>query len=499
MITILQKYIFIILLFQSLIVYSQDNKRIEYANTITKEDLSKYLHIIASDKFEGRKTGELGQKRAAKYISDHFGKIKLTAPYSKGETPFYQRFPLWRASWGETYIKAKGKTNIGFQHFYPLKPFNLPKTNLKLVFAGFGEEADLEKLEVKDKAVLVTEKLGISAQTISKTLKNKGAKLLIIAHKRENKFKTKVEAFQAKKSKSLKYDKNKFEDFGVLYTSPKVAASLLGINFNEYKQKIIKGKNHHLAGQYHSKIKVKIEIINKKVITENVLGYVEGTDKKDEVVVMTAHYDHIGITNGAINNGADDDGSGTVAIMELAQAFAKAKAEGNGPRRTILFMTVTGEEIGLYGSKYYSENPYFPLKNTVVDLNMDMIGRIDAKHKGNPNYIYVIGSDMLSSDLHKVNEQIATKYAPKIQLDYTYNSADDPNRFYYRSDHYNFAKHNIPVIFYFNGTHKDYHKPTDTVDKIHFGKIEKITRLMFHVAWEIANRDERLKVDKATN
>ena len=191
---------------------------------------------------------------------------------------------------------------------------------------------------------------------------------------------------------------------------------------------------------------------------------------------------------------ADDDGSGTVALLELAEAFSAAKKEGKGPRRSVLIMPVAGEEKGLLGSQYYSKNPVYPIENTVADLNIDMIGRIDEKHEGNPDYIYIIGSNMLSTELHQINEQANTAFT-KLELDYTFNKKDDPNQYYYRSDHYNFAKNNIPVIFYFNGVHADYHKATDTVDKINFQKMEKITRLVFYTAWELANREERIVVD----
>lgn len=230
--------------------------------------------------------------------------------------------------------------------------------------------------------------------------------------------------------------------------------------------------------------------------SENVVAFIKGTEKPDEIVVISAHLDHEGVKNGEVYNGADDDGSGTVALLEIAQAFKKAANDGNGPKRSILFLHVTGEEKGLLGSKYYTENPIFPLANTVTDLNIDMIGRIDARHRGNPNYVYLIGSDKLSTELHQLSENVNKKYM-NIDLDYKYNDENDPNRFYYRSDHYNFAKHNIPIIFYFNGTHADYHRPTDTPDKINYELLENRTRLVFYTAWEVANRENRIVVDKA--
>ena len=157
-------------------------------------------------------------------------------------------------------------------------------------------------------------------------------------------------------------------------------------------------------------------------------------------------------------------------------------------------MPVSGEEKWLLGSKYYTDHPIYPLENTVANLNIDMIGRVDDWHE-NGDYVYLIGADMLSQELHDISEQINSQYVG-LELDYTFNAEDDPNRYYYRSDHYNFAKNNIPVIFYFNGVHEDYHKPSDTAEKIDFNKIQTITRLIFLTAWELANRDERIKLKK---
>ena len=231
---------------------------------------------------------------------------------------------------------------------------------------------------------------------------------------------------------------------------------------------------------------------NQTIRGENVLGYIEGSDLKDELLIITAHYDHLGKHDSLIFNGADDDASGVSAALEIAEAFMLAKKEGYGPRRSILIMPVSGEEKGLLGSRYYTDNPIYPLENTVANLNIDMIGRLDDWHD-NGNYVYLIGSDRLSYDLHNLNEKINNDYIG-IDLDYRFNDKDDPNRYYYRSDHYNFAKNDIPVIFYFNGVHEDYHKPSDTIEKIDFDKINTITRLIFLTAWEIANRDERIKL-----
>ena len=229
--------------------------------------------------------------------------------------------------------------------------------------------------------------------------------------------------------------------------------------------------------------------------SENVVAYIKGSEIPEEYIVISAHYDHLGVQGDIIYNGADDDASGTSAVLLIAEAFKNAVEQGNGPKRSIVFLHVTGEEEGLYGSRYYTENPIFPLENTVTNLNIDMIGRYDIQHKDNPEFVYLIGSDKLSSELHELSEAINKKYT-NLMLDYTYNDENDPNRFYYRSDHYNFAKNNIPVIFYFTGVHKDYHKETDTADKIQYDLLQKRTHLVFYTAWEIANKENRIVVDK---
>ncbi len=228
--------------------------------------------------------------------------------------------------------------------------------------------------------------------------------------------------------------------------------------------------------------------------SENVVAFIEGTEKPEEVIVISSHYDHEGIKNGLVYNGADDNASGTTGVLLVAKAFANAKKDGHGPKRSIMFVNFTGEEQGLLGSKYFVANPILPLKDIVVNLNMDMIGRIGKDRQNDSDYIYVIGADRLSTELHEINEQMNSTYT-KLELDYQYNMKSDPNRFYSRSDHYNFAKNGIPIAFYFNGTHKDYHKPTDTPDKILLDLLVKRIKLVFHTAWEIANRDERIVVD----
>ena len=284
----------------------------------------------------------------------------------------------------------------------------------------------------------------------------------------------------------------------VVYLTPKLSRQILG----DKEKKVIKarrkmgrkGKAKSIAVPVNMKL-TQLKATD-ELVGENIYGFVEGSDPtlKKEVLVVSAHYDHIGKRGDNVFNGADDNGSGTSSILEIAEAFAMAKKEGIGPRRSVLFLLVSGEEKGLLGSEYYAAHPKFALENTIADINVDMVGRVDEEHADNPEYIYVIGSDRLSSELHEINERMNQTFT-NLELDYTYNAEDDPNRYYYRSDHYNFAVKGIPSIFFFNGTHADYHQATDTVDKINFDKMAKIGQLVFHLAWQLSNQDRRIEVD----
>lgn len=501
----------------------------KYAETISASDLSRHLHIIASDSLEGRETGKKGQKLAADYISKQFESFGLKAPVAtpNGDS-YYQKFNLESRQWGDIYISIRGKKKELLQDFYAFGNFNIPQEQTQeVMFAGYGIDSENYSDYVTNmptnRAVIiwggepqtpegysyVTGKREASewANDWRKKVaaaRERGARTCFIVPKPTNEefYKLMINYKHYVETPTLSLLGKEPEKEGVFFISPAMAAEMLNTteaNLNKISQPIsldpLKRGQKKIEGIATpiSDVSFKAEKIIKPVPTENVLGLVEGTDKKDEILVVTAHYDHIGSEGDLVFNGADDDGSGTVAVLEMAEAFAKAKKEGKGPRRSILFMTVTGEEKGLLGSDYYTQNPVFPLKNTVANLNIDMIGRLDKDHAKDENYVYLIGSDKLSKELHHISEEANKTYC-NIKLDYTYNDENDPNRYYYRSDHYNFAKNYIPVIFYFNGVHEDYHQHTDEVSKILFGKMEKITRLVFHTAWEVANRNERVKL-----
>ena len=527
------------LIFYSLFCYSQkDSVAEQYGQTITAEGLSTHLHIIASDSMAGRQTGDKGQKMAAKYLADQFKEDGLM-PIVKTDSgmSYFQKFKLMKKEWGAVSLTYKRKKKEWLKDYYAYGDVSTTEEErMRVVFIGYGIDSDkysdyyeafagrknAQPLDLKGKAVIifmgepVIGKISlVTGDTIisdwandwrrkATTAREKGAKqVFIVVGKTQEDYDKRLKQLKPHLGAPTLGFTHKQRTGSAFFISISMAAEMLNIK-PEYFPKILELRSKNLI-TFNTKfpypatpqgiiIKVNVPVKQTPVYTENVLGYIEGTDKKEEVVILTAHYDHIGKEGDKIYYGADDDGSGTSALLEIAEAFGKAKKEGHGPRRSILIMPVTAEEKGLMGSEYYTDMPVFPLKNTVADLNIDMIGRLDDAHLTNPDYVYLIGSDKLSTQLHSISEE-ANKNYTNIELDYKFNKPDDPNRFYYRSDHYNFAKNNIPVIFYFNGVHADYHQPTDTVDKILFDKMAKITKLVFYTAWELANREERIKVD----
>lgn len=461
-------------------VVAQDKKAMKYAKTINAEDLKTHLTILASDEYEGRETGKKGQKMAAEYIANYFKSLGFEAPV---EGSYFQSFDLTESSINTAYFRKGEEKRVVFEDFiYYSRSETAGEEYVKVVIAD-DEDSMMKRYENAYVAYQV-EKLGGLQDRIN-AAKDAGALGFLVILETESEFNSTMSRFGSfLKRPSLGLDGRDNASDKMAIVSKDIASWMFD---KEYDQ---------LAAGDEAQLIFNADYLDKPIGTENVLGFLKGTEKPEEVVVITSHYDHIGITNGEINNGADDDGSGTVTVLELAEAFSQAAAKKAGPKRSILFMTVTGEEKGLLGSRYYTDSdPIFPLENTVANLNIDMVGRVDEKHVDNPDYIYVIGSDKLSTELHQLSEKMNDTYT-KLELDYTYNDENDPNRFYYRSDHYNFAKNNVPIIFYFNGTHPDYHKPTDTVEKINFEKMEKIARLIFHTGWEIANKEERIVVDK---
>jgi hypothetical protein len=487
----------------SLCLCGQANQTaVTYGNNISATELKEYLSIIASDALEGRKTGTRGQKMAGAFISNHFKEIGLTPPVNGS---YYQSFDLYSSTPLKIYVKA-GTTQFDNQSevLYIGNTDSNGEINADLVFVGKGTDADYAQVDVKGKAaLLLVDNLNSlrALRSATQSARDKGASMIfVVAETSDEDYKKSVEEIKEYVSGGLSLKKPEASpNKGTFIISHTAAEKLFNTAFNQLvKSASIEASKKPLKKWKPAKIAYAVSIYTKAVQVENVLGFLEGTEKKDEVVLVTAHYDHIGTSSTGedkINNGADDDGSGTVAVLELAKVFAQAKKEGHGPKRSMVFMTVTGEEMGLLGSEYYVEHPVYPLANTVVDLNIDMIGRTDPQHKDKPDYVYVIGSDKLSSELHALSEKTNDTYT-KLTFDYTYNAEDHPDNIYRRSDHWNFAKNGIPIIFYFDGIHEDYHMPSDEVSKIDFPLLAKRTQNVFFIAWEIANRENRLVVDK---
>lgn len=473
----MRKITYVIGLLVAISLIAQDKTAIKFAKTIEAGDLKDHLSIIASDEYEGRETGKKGQKMAADYIAKHFETLGFEAPVNG---TYFQQFDLTSSSLGSIYFRRGDEKKVGFQDFvYYSKSETMGEEYVQVVMASENMENYKGSY-----VVLVTDKL-MGVQKQLDEAKESGAAGFVVVLKNENEFGSVLNRLGGYlKAPSLGLDGRDNEADKMIITNVAMADWIFEQPIDE------------VAPGTSAKLVFNADYLDSRITTENVLGFLKGSEKPEEILVITSHYDHVGIINGEIHNGADDDGSGTVTVLEVAEAFAAAAKKGKRPKRSILFMTVTGEEKGLLGSQYYTDiDPVFPLKNTIANLNIDMVGRVDDAHSEDTDYIYVIGSDKLSTELHTLSEDVNDSYV-NLDLDYTYNDVNDPNRFYYRSDHYNFAKNSIPVIFYFNGTHADYHKPTDTVEKINFEIMEKRAKLVFHTAWELANREERIKVDK---
>jgi Peptidase family M28 len=491
-----------------------------YANMITPDEIKNHLTVLASDEYEGRETGTLGNIKASVYIAKQFDDYSLDV--LPGSEKYRQMVAFTFSSWDDTdmYVNGNRYRHLWDYLTFPAKNNDLPLLESKeVLFMGYGIDdplySDYKGKNFKDKTIIINSGEPTKADgtywisgtdqksawsDIDKKLKlakERGVKMVLIID--EDIKKTLGENRKYLLGPTVELGNKSDEKImypNHCYISTTVAKELFG----KEAEKIIEAREKITKKGKFKPIKLKTDfVINQKkkqtlIKSQNILGMVKGKSKPEEYVFVSAHYDHLGKKGDQIFHGADDNGSGTSTLLTLAHAFAQARSDGNKPERSVVFLLLTGEEKGLLGSEYYVNNPLVPLANTVADVNVDMIGRVDAKYKDNPNYIYVIGSDRLSTDLHKINEEANQKYTQLI-LDYTYNSESDPNKYYYRSDHYNFAEKGIPAIFFFSGVHPDYHQPTDTADKINYEKTANIGKLIFHNIWQLANRTERIKVD----
>jgi len=509
-----------LLLSLQLISFAQTDAAATYGNTITGAGLKKHLTIIASTEMDGRETGTEGQRKAAAYIESQFKLMGLTTAASLNG--YQQYYPLYQDSISSELSVNKIAAVYGTDYLSPAAiNENGNNKSDKIIFIGYGIDdkaySDYTNINVKNKIVVfflgepklqsnyfitgtkrsskwsypgLSEKLALA--------QSKGAAGAFVINPIQQSFNQ--NAVDNSKKTNLYFPHEgtgKPVNYAILAHA--FAKNMLGNNFDTLLKQAKASMPIKASWAIEKKVKVQFKYtkFRNTVNASNIVGIIEGTDKKDEYVFLTGHYDHLGNHGGKIYYGADDDGSGTCGVITMAEAFAKAKAEGHGPRRTVIFMTVSGEEKGLWGSEYYSDHPIFPLDKTSADLNTDMVGRVDTERKlgDTLNYVYVIGHDKLSSDLPVINEAANNKNT-QLTLDYKFDDPNDEERIYYRSDHYNFARKGVPVLFFYDGMLKaDYHKPTDTIEKINFDLYEKRVRMIFYTAWEIANRDEMLKRD----
>jgi len=480
-------------------------------HSINTTDLKSHLTVLASDSLEGRETSYPGQKKAAHYIADIFKDLGLKAIGDDGT--YFQHFDV-EVTRVDPQTKIETESDGVKKNFFWGTDFISEGAKDTIVsgpaaFVGFTDteldSAAQAKLAGRIVFVFIGKKSYASDTTKAGTLRrlfamrrDAGAAAMLMIPDFEGpasfqKAQEMIIAMSSDKGTMRMKDSTTpvRQQFVRFLVSPEIAESVLkpsGISLKQLRDESLLDQQFTPVFMTKGTVSITSKVIHETKQTENVLGFLPGSDPdlKSQVVAFTAHYDHLGISRtGVLYPGADDDGSGTVTILELAKAFTMNPIK---PRRSLLFMTVVGEEKGLYGSKYYTNNPIISLEKTIADLNIDMVGRIDTSHeaKKDTNFIYVIGSDKISVELDSLL-RIANSATEHLNLDYTYNGDHDPERFYYRSDHYNFAKNGVPVVFFFDGVHRDYHQPTDTVDKILFERMAKIGRVIYDLGWRLAN------------
>lgn len=459
-----------------------------FASTITVDDLKKHLYIIAGKEMEGRETATEGQRKAAAYIEKEFKRMGLL-PASTGS--YQLQFPVYQDSLTNSIFEVNG------QKYILDKDYNVNLNNIKArqafseaAYIGPGVPLDsIKPGSLIGKLVIISGESGnIGGRRVSARLsaiRNANpASILYVDTNYPRKTVTSKIGNQALNIFKRYLNPQQFN------ISQNIAKAIIGSRYAD-------SATFNTPVIFQSNILLEVQNATNRLQSSNVIGVLPGTDLKNEYLFITAHYDHLGKRDTVIYYGADDDGSGTVGVLELAEAWSKAKAAGKGPRRTIVFLTVSGEEKGLWGSEYYTNNPVYPLNKVTADLNMDMIGRHDNRRMtgDSNNYVYIVGDDKISTELKTINEAQNKKYL-NLELDYKYNDPNDRERIYFRSDHYNFAKNGVPIIFYTDGMQlPDYHRATDTPDKINYNLLLKRAQLVFYTAWEMANRDNMLKRD----
>jgi hypothetical protein len=502
-------------------------------DTITANQIRDYLTFISSDEMEGRDTPSRGLDITAKFLATNLARWGFKPAGDEGS--FFQRIDLQRnrADSGGTKVEYGGRTLITGTDYLPAGGSG--NVSAQIVFAGSGwfiksKEIDAYKgIDPAGKIAVVfgapnTFPRGVTRSDLGKQgedsmspieyARRKGVAGLIyvpdfqyLANWQRNRQRllergsTVVARFQTQTAAPLPSIVISPEMANVIFAGERQSASML------FNASYGAGQPTSFAMNEQKRITLNVANNTETIPTQNVVAVWEGSDPvlKNEYVALGAHYDHVGsgcppVGTDNICNGADDDGSGTTALLGMAEALAKAPTR---PKRSILFVWHCGEEKGLWGSRYFVEYPTVPLNQIVAQINLDMIGRSKKEGDSNPrnneltgpNAIYLIGSTMMSTELGELVHAVNKSYL-NITYDTRYDDPRDPNRFFSRSDHYNYARKGIPIIFFFDGVHEDYHRAGDTADKIDYEKMEKVTRTIYMTLWEIANQAKRPRVDK---
>lgn len=449
---------------------------------ITAAELRMHLSFLASPELGGRYTFSSGNRIAARYLASQLEAMGFRGAARDGS--FFQKIEF------ETVKVDRALSRItleGSQEFFYGSDFYSPDPS-DLDMRGEMVFAEDEKVELKGRIAVATTRRN------PQTLIERGATAVLLLPDTRYSISWEMVASASEAERRMRGLQRR--EVPVYFLNPKVATAILrelGIDFNA----LLQGADGQTPAKRSAPVNIRVVSERTTTIAQNVVGVLDGVDPrlKAEYLVVSAHYDHLETVGGQVFPGADDDASGVSAVLAIARAFAHPR-----PKRSIVAMFHTGEEMGLYGSRYFTEiEPLVPLNSIVACLNIDMIGRSrlaeSESELSDANSVYLIGSDKHSSSLHKLSIE-TNKRLYRLNFDYKYNDESHPSRLFYRSDHYNYARKGIPIIFFFTGLHKDYHRPTDTIEKIDFDKMTRITRTVFAIAWNVANAPARPKVDR---
>jgi Zn-dependent M28 family amino/carboxypeptidase len=468
----------------------------EYSQTITIHELKDHVYHLASDEMEGRQSGSKGAKAAADYIAKNFEEVNLEG-FFDGNAPYFQKFNMEKKELMECFLESEHGRAENWKDFLEFNSDFEGEKEIELLLLGYGRQSDFEGVDLTGKLVAFFSGDPESSEPaafldrikILRAFEHGAAGYLMITSE-EEKFLDYVRKikpyFPAIRYYQAKTSEQALSSARRIDIAPSAIAKLFGISPGDFNAMAKDMQSRKAERAYRTKLRMQTTYKRHGVApTENVLGHFEGTDKKDEYIILTAHYDGRGMDGSVVLNGANDNATGVATIIEIADAFATAIKNGHPPRRSIIFMMPTAEELLAVGSSFYVENPVVPLEKTIVDINMDSLGREDAARPGLRNHIYVYCSKNGKKDLQDARAKVEKKYASDIRI-------VEKER-YSGSDNTIFESKGIPALAYTTGKSKDNHGPGDDSEKVRYDKLEKVARLIFRTVWEITNREQSIK------